>query len=77
VPLSKWLTVVLREDGLRRRGNVLRSSAMRSESALLRHTVGVAVGIGHSVRLKLSYERYDFSDFDDESVIHSGIAGPF
>jgi len=38
---------------------------------------GVAIGLGQSMRLKLSYERYDFSDFDDESVIHAGIAGPF
>lgn len=76
-PLSRRLTVVLREDGLRRRGNVLRTSPMRSESALLRHTAGLAIGIGQSVRVKLSYERYDFSDFDDEDVIHTGIAGPF
>jgi hypothetical protein len=77
VPLGQHLTLVLREDGLRRRGNVLRTSAMRSDSALLRHTAGLAIGIGQSVRLKLSYERYDFSDFDDEDVIHTGIAGPF
>ena len=50
---------------------------MRSESALIRHTAGLAIGIGRSVRVKLSYERYDFSDFDDENVIHAGIAGPF
>lgn len=77
VPLNRRFTVVLREDGLRRRGNVLRTSAMRSESALLRHTAGLAIGIGQSVRVKLSYERYDFSDFEDEDVIHTGIAGPF
>ena len=77
IPLNKRLVVVLREDGLRRRGNVIRSSPLRSESAVIRHTVGLAIGIGHSVRVKLSLERYDFSDFDDESVIHTGIAGPF
>ena len=26
------------------------------------------------MRIKLSYERYDFSDFKDESVVHLGIA---
>ncbi len=77
VPIGQHLTVVLREDGLRRRGNVLRTSAMRSESALIRHTAGLAIGIGQSVRVKLSYERYDFSDYDDEDVIHAGLAGPF
>jgi hypothetical protein len=30
-----------------------------------------------ALRLKLSGEVYDFSDFDDEKVIHLGIAGPF
>ncbi len=77
VPLHQRLTLVLREDGLRRRGNVLNTSELRSDSALLRHTVGVAIGLGQSVRVKLSYELYDFSDFEDESVIHTGIAGPF
>jgi hypothetical protein len=77
LPIHSRLTVVLREDGLRRRGNVVNTSALRSDSALLRHTAAIAVGLGQSVRLKLSYERYDFSDFDDESVIHAGIAGPF
>lgn len=77
VPVGSRLTVVLREDGLRRQGNVIRASSLRSDSAVLRHTAGVAIGIGHSVRIKLSYERYDFSDFDDEDVVHAGIAGPF
>jgi hypothetical protein len=77
VPVHRHLTLILREDGLRRRGNVVNTSDLRSESVLLRHTAGVAIGLGQSVRVKLSYERYDFSDFDDESVIHAGIAGPF
>jgi hypothetical protein len=77
VPLHPRLTLVLREDGMRRRGNVIKGSDMRSESILIRHTAGVAIGLGQSLRVKLSYERYDFSDFDDESVIHAGIAGPF
>ncbi|MEO8705168.1 MAG: hypothetical protein ABI867_34300 [Kofleriaceae bacterium] len=77
VPLHSRLTLVLREDGLRRRGNVVTTSTLRSDSMLIRHTAAIAVGLGQSVRLKVSYERYDFSDFDDESVIHTGIAGPF
>ena len=76
-PVHPRLTLVLREDALRRRGNVLQTSSLRSDSVLVRHTAGVAIGIGQSVRIKLSYERYDFSDFEDESVIHTGIAGPF
>jgi hypothetical protein len=53
------------------------NSTMRSDSALMRHTAGAAIVLRQSLRLKLSYEYYDFSDFDDESVVHVGIAGPF
>ncbi len=77
MPLHKRLTLVLREDGLRRRGNVITTSELRSDSVVIRHTAGIAVGLGQSLRLKASFERYDFSDFSDESVIHVGIAGPF
>lgn len=76
-PLNRRLTAVFRDDFLRRRGNVVATSPLRSDSLLVRHTAGIAIGLGQSIRLKLSYERYDFSDFEDESVIHTGIAGPF
>jgi hypothetical protein len=76
-PITSRVTVVLREDGMRRRGNVETDSLLRSDSAVLRHTAGLAIGIYQSLRLKLSYEYYDFSDFKDEQVIHVGIAGPF
>jgi hypothetical protein len=77
LPVGKRLTLVLREDGLRRRGNVLRDSMLSSNSAILRHTAALAVVLRGSFRLKFSYEYFDFSDFEDESVIHMGIAGPF
>jgi len=77
VPLGDRLTGVLREDGLRRRGNVLATSELRKDSAILRHTAALAVLLHASLRLKLSYEYCDFSDFDDEHIIHAGIAGPF
>ncbi len=44
---------------------------------MIRHTAGVAIAIVQSIRLKISFERYIFSDFPNESVIHVGIAGPF
>ena len=75
VPAGKRLTFVAREDGLRRRGNVVQTSELRKDSAILRHTAGAAVLLRGSLRLKLSYEYYDFSDFDNESVVHAGIAG--
>lgn len=77
VPVTKRLTLLGREDFLRRRGNVVTSSALRSDSAILRHTAAIAVGVWSALRIKLSYELYDFSDFEDESVIHLGIVGPF
>jgi len=76
-PITRRLTGILREDFLRRRGNVLQTSLLRSNSLLVRHTAGVAILIAQSIRIKLSFERYDFSDFQDEDVIHVGIAGPF
>ena len=76
VPLGR-VDLVARWDGLRRRGNVERSSALRSTSVLLRWTAAASVRIGETLRLKLSAERYDFSDFEDEIALHLGIAGPF
>ncbi|MBL9015739.1 MAG: hypothetical protein JNL83_16260 [Myxococcales bacterium] len=77
VPVTSRLTLIGREDFLRRRGNVVKTSDLRSDSAILRHTAGVAVALWSALRLKLSYEYYDFSDFEDESVIHLGLVGPF
>lgn len=77
VPAGKYVTLIWREDGLRRRGNVMMNSQMRSDSVLVRHTGGAAIALKQSLRLKLSYEYYDFSDFEDESVVHVGVAGPF
>lgn len=77
VPLGARLTAVLREDGLRRRGNVTANSQLRSDSAVWRHTAALAVVLRAALRLKVSYEYYDFSDFENESVVHVGIAGPF
>ncbi len=76
VPAGR-LGFVLRWDGLRRRGNVLDTSELRSDSAVLRYTAATTFRIREALRLKLSVERYDFSDFEDELVLHLGIAGPF
>ena len=77
VPITSRFTVLAREDALRRRGNVVQNSALRSDSVILRHTAGLAVVLWSALRLKVSYEYYDFSDFENESVIHLGIVGPF
>ena len=71
------VTLVGRWDGLRRLGNVLATSELRSNSVVLRYTGGVAIRLHGDLVLKTSAELYDFSDFDDEVAIHLGLAGPF
>lgn len=76
VPIGRF-QVIARWDGLRRQGNVLANSALRSRSAVLRYTAAASVRLVSSLRLKASLERYDFSDFGDEVAAHVGLAGPF
>lgn len=75
LPANDRLDLILRWDGLRRKGNVLRSIDLRSDTALLRYTAGASVKIRGATRIKLSGEFYDFTDFDDEVAIHLAIAG--
>ena len=75
VPLSDRVDGIVRWDGLRRQGNVLRTSEQRSDSALLRYTLGASIRLIGATRLKLSGEAYDFSDSQDEIAIHVAIAG--
>ncbi len=76
LPLGS-LEGVLRADALRRRGNVAQSSALRSDSLLVRYTVGTNVPLVRDWRIKVSAEVYDFSDFDDEVGLHLGVVGAF
>ena len=71
------LELIGRWDGLRRVGNVLATSEMRSRSAVLRYTAAATYKLTGALRLKTSVELYDFSDFEDELAFHLGIAGPF
>lgn len=75
IPAGKHLDFILRWDGLRRQGNVLMTSELRSDSAILRYTAGTSIRLHGATRLKLSGEFYDFSDFEDEVVLHVGVAG--
>lgn len=76
-PILPSFEVLVRFDGMRRLGNVLASSALRSESAVLRTTVGVNFVVYQGLRLKLSGELWDFSDFDDEVALHAGVVASF
>jgi hypothetical protein len=75
MPLSDRADLILRWDGLRRQGNVLRTSDLRSDSGLLRYTAGASFKVRGATRIKLSGELYDFSDFSDEIAIHLAVTG--
>ena len=75
VPLGDRFDLIGRWDGLRRQGNVLRTSELRSDSAVLRYTLGTSVRLRGATRIKLSGEFYDFTDFQDEIAIHLAVAG--
>ncbi len=75
VPLTDRIDAVARWDGLRRQGNVVRTSSLRSDSALLRYTAGASIKVRGATRVKLSAELYDFTDFDDELALHVALTG--
>jgi hypothetical protein len=68
--LARW-------DGLRRSGNVLATSALRSKSAVLRSTAAAVYRLRSGIKLKASAEYYDFSDFADAIAVHVGMATAF
>jgi hypothetical protein len=75
VPVGDRVEAIVRWDGLRRQGNVVRASQLRSDSALLRYTAGASIRVRGATRIKLSAELYDFSDFSDEVALHVAVAG--
>jgi hypothetical protein len=75
LPLGDRIDAIVRWDGLRRQGNVVRTSELRSDSALLRYTAGGSYRLQGATRIKLSGELYDFSDFQDEIAIHLALTG--
>ena len=75
--LNDRLELVARWDGMRRLGNVPMASPLRARSAVLRYTGGINLRLPQSMRVKLSGEIYDFSDFDDEIALHLGMVAIF
>jgi hypothetical protein len=76
-PLTDWLEVLARFDGMRRVGNVPQTSPLRSESAILRTTLGLNFLVERGMRIKLSGEIWDFSDFEDDVALHAGVVANF
>lgn len=77
VPAADTVDLVGRFDGMRRLGNVPETSPLRSESIVLRYTLGTNWRFARGFSLKVSAEVYDFSDFDDEIGGHLGLVGVF
>ncbi|MCC7536465.1 MAG: hypothetical protein IT379_09635, partial [Deltaproteobacteria bacterium] len=76
-PIGRYIEVVARFDGMRRIGNVPIASALRSESAILRYTLGTNFVVSRGMRVKLSGELWDFSDFSDDVAVHLGLVAAF
>jgi hypothetical protein len=77
LPLSARFELVGRFDGLRRIGNVPINSLLRERSGVLRYTAGFNIVFEASLRLKVSGEFYDFSDFSDELAVNTGLVAAF
>ena len=76
-PVAKGVDILMRYDGLRRTGNVIFDSPLDDGSTVMRYTLGAAYGPIRYLRIKLSGEYYQFSDFGDEVGVHLGLVGTF
>lgn len=76
-PFTDWFEAFFRSDGMFRKGTVPTTSALRSTSSILRQTLGVNFVVERGLRIKLSGEFWDFSDFDDEIAAHAGVTANF
>ncbi len=74
---GRHLLLVGRFDGLRRFGNVLQGSPLRSSTAVRRYTAGINALPAPGFRLKLFAQIYDFSDFEDEVTVQLAVAASF
>lgn len=76
-PFGPYVEAFFRWDGLRRRGNLPSSSPLRQRSGVLRYTPGLNLVLHRSIRLKMSAEFWDFSDFETAVAVHLGVVGNF
>ncbi len=77
IRLHPAVELVGRFDGMRRIGNVVATSMLRSTSMILRYTAGLNFIPDRSVRIKLFGQFYEFSDFADEVTIQAAVAANF
>jgi hypothetical protein len=81
-PLTPWLDLIGRVDGMYREGNVQLESPLAQKSTVLRYTVGTMFTLEQGLRAKLSAAIWDFSDaghngqHTDVSV-HAALVGTY
>jgi hypothetical protein len=63
-PLTPWVDVIGRIDGMYREGNVVLESPLAQKSTVLRYTIGTMFTLEQGLRAKLSAAIWDFSDVD-------------
>jgi hypothetical protein len=76
-PFTEWFEGLFRFDGLRRNGNVPTTSPLRAQSAILRYTLGLNFIVERGMRIKVSGEYWEFSDFKNELALHAGVVANF
>jgi len=81
-PLSNWIDLIGRVDGMYREGNVQLESPLAQKSTVLRYTLGTMFTIEQGLRAKLATELYDFSDVDEaghhtDVVVNAAIVGTY
>jgi len=81
-PLSNWIDLIGRVDGMYREGNVVLDSPLSQKSTVLRYTIGTMFTIEQGLRAKLATELYDFSDVDEaghhtDVVVNAAIVGTY
>ena len=77
-PLSKSVEWLARYDGFRRAGPLLIASPLQStDSAITRGTLGINLKASTGVKLKINYELWEFDDFPQEHLLHTGLVGAF
>jgi hypothetical protein len=77
-PATRWLEWLVRYDGFRISGPTRIGSALPDgESTISRGTAGINLIPTSAIKLKLNYEYWRFSAFDNEHLINTGIVGTF
>ena len=77
-PVNQWVEWLARVDGFRRAGPLTLNSPLETEEThILRYTAGVNLLPTTGLTFKINYEYWQFADFADEQILHTGIVGTF